>query len=339
MRRRTWAFIAVIILFGAAILGAQEDLIPRRIRIVAPEDGNSELLSAILYSSLTRQVPLVVSGPEDVPHNTIVMERGESLVLTLEDRDGVVDRREFPPGFPVDPSDAAAAFDELAVDWAVHLDLVAPDVAQDLEVLREELTGEISFEERLITPFQATLWLPVAARQLVLTDGNDGSSRWIWQWPLRGDFAWYFTENLGATASFRFEYGTHISFGVNNNQDPLETRNLILLPGLGLQLRTLGRLSAEFGISLFMGTVRIVAEEPLFVPSLNTGDVLWVFYPVLSFEPSIVWSPYERWSVKFRVAEFHLGLGGMGGSESSAYGTSENTIIMNFLQLGLAYRW
>ena len=72
---------------------------------------------------------------------------------------------------------------------------------------------------------------------------------------------------------------------------------------------------------------------------LAVGDSAWVFYPVLSLEPAIVWSPTARWSVKARILEFQLGLGGMGGSGGAGFGTAENTIILNYFQLGAAYRW
>ena len=112
------------------------------------------------------------------------------------------------------------------------------------------------------------------------------------------------------TASFRFEYGNYISFGTDSNHDPLSTTNLMLMPGLGLQVRTVGKVSAEFGISMLFGIVQVTADEDLYKPSLSEGESVWVFYPVLSLEPAIVWSPTVHWSVKFRLIEFNMNLAG-----------------------------
>jgi len=260
----------------------------------------------------------------------------------LEDRDGVIDSREFPPDIAEDPLAAAEVFDVLAKDWEPLLGLVPPDIAQELRVQLTELESEVSFEEQLITPFQATLWLPISLRQILLTEGSgDGrtDSKFIWQWPLRADLAWYFRENLGVVGSLRFEHGGHISFGADIDGNPLDTLSTIMMAGIGVQVRTLGKLSAEFGISAHFGAVRVKAEENLVSPALAAGETAWIFYPVLSFEPAMVWSPTPKLSVKFRILEFDLGLAGMGGNESSYYGTGESTVLFNFLQVGAAYRW
>ena len=339
---RRVCLLFIVLSFSVFTIGAQEELIPRRIQIIADEGAEGSLLPSILYARLTRRVPLVVSGPDDEPHNNIIINFDEEFKVILEDRDGVIDSREFPPEITDNPMAAAEAFDVLAKDWKPFLGLVPPDIAQELRVQRTELESEVSFEEQLITPFQATLWLPISLRQILLTEGSgDGrtDSKFIWQWPLRADLAWYFRENLGVVGSLRFEHGGHISFGADIDGNPLDTLSTIMMAGIGVQVRTLGKLSAEFGISAHFGAVRVKAEENLVSPALAAGETAWIFYPVLSFEPAMVWSPTPKLSVKFRILEFDLGLAGMGGNESSYYGTGESTVLFNFLQVGAAYRW
>lgn len=339
MTRRIVIVLLIIALSGSLCIGAEESLIPRRIRIVDPAGNAPPMLSSILYARLTLRIPLVVSEPDEEPHNIIILESGDQISITLEDRNGVIDRKDYPAEIRDDPVAAAVVFDELSAEWEPHLGLVEPDVTEKFEVRHEEMAAEISFEEQLITPFQATLWLPVAARQIIVTDGENTENKWVWQWPLRADFAWFFNENLGITGSFRFEYGNHISFGVDTISDPVDTTVLMLMPGIGMQVRTLGRIAAEFGITLFFGAVHITANEAADNPPLAVGESTWVFYPVLSFEPAIVWSPTPNWSVKARIIEFQMGLAGMEGSENASFGTTETTLILNYLQLGAAYRW
>lgn len=339
MIRRITCFLILVLIAGALLLSAEETRIPRRIRFVDPAGNVPSMIPSILYSSLASEVPLVLAGEDESPHNIITLTVGELLTINLEDREGPVDTREYAADIVNDPVAAAAGFDELSIEWSGFLGLVEPDVSAELEIRREKIEAEISLEEQLNTPFQATLWIPIAARQILSTDGENRENPWIWAWPLRGDIAWFFSENLGITGSFRFEYGNQISFGTDANSNSLETTNLMLMPGVGFQVRTLGTLAAEFGITAFFGAVRITADEPLSNPSLNTGESKWVFYPVLSFEPSVVWSPSPKWSVKFRIIEIQLGLSGFGGSEDSAFGVGENTVILNYFQLGGAYRW
>lgn len=339
MMRRTACLAILILIIGFSFLSAEEARIPRRIRIVDPAGNVPSLILSILYSSLASEIPLVLAAGDESPHNIITLQYGEMLTVNLEDRDGPVDARKYSGAIVDDPIAAAAAFEKLGGDWVGFLGLVEPDVSEEFEIRREEMKAEISFEEKLNTPFQATLWIPIAARQILTTDGDNRDNPWIWAWPLRGDIAWFFTENLGITGSFRFEYGSQISFGTDVNGESLQTTNLMLMPGIGFQIRTLGSLAAEFGITAFFGAVRIRADEPLIQPALSTGETKWVFYPVLSFEPSIVWSPTPEWSVKFRIIEIQLGLRGMQGSENSKFGVAENTVILNYFQVGAAYRW
>ncbi len=339
MMRRGLFVLLILSLIGTISIFAEETLIPRRIRIIDPAGNAPPMLSSILYARLTLQIPLVVSGPDEEPHNIIIMEIGDRITIILEDRDGFVDSLDYPAEIQNDPVAAAAVFDELAAAWQPYLGLVEPDVAEELEVRREVLEAEISFEEQLIKPFQATLWIPIAARQILITDGDNRGSKWVWKWPLRADFAWFFTENLGLTGSFRFEYGNHFSFGTDSNNNSMDTTVMMLMPGVGIQVRTIGRLSAEFGVSVFFGAVQITANEPMDNPPLAAGESTWVFYPVLSFEPAIVWSPTANWSIKARIIEFQMGLAGLSGSEGSAFGTAENTLVLNYLQFGAAYRW
>jgi len=339
MIRRVILLFVFLVVLGAVLLPAEENRIPRRIRIISLDDSIGPMIPSILYARLASKIPLVLAGEDELPHNVLTVDYRNSLVVSLEDRNGPVDIRDFPGSIINDPIAASSEFENLADDWAEFLGLVEPDVSEELEIRRGEMKAEVTYEEQLNTPFQATLWVPVAARQSLMTEGENRRNTWIWAWPLRADFAWFFNENMGITGSFRFEYGSHISFGADSTSNPLQTTNLMLMPGIGFQVRTLGTLSAEFGVTAFFGAVRVTADEPVTQPLLNPGESTWIFYPVLSFEPSVVWSPTPEWSVKFRVIEVQLGVGGMGGSEDASYGTAENTVILNYFQVGAAYRW
>jgi len=332
-------FTLILMLIATCTLSAGENLIPRRIRIVDPDGKIPPMIPDILYAHLTLRIPLVISGTDEEPHNTIKLEAGDRFYITLADRNAIVNRQDYPLEILNNPVAAAEAFDEIAVEWKPFLGLVQPDVAEELEIRREELEAEVSFEEKLNTPFQLTLWLPLAARYSIVTDGENRKNKWNYLWPLRTDITWYFTDNLGISGSFRFEYGNHLSFAADTNYNALDTTVLMLMPGIGLQVRTIGKVSAEFGISFFFGFIKITANEDADKPSLAAGESTWMIYPVLSLEPAVVWSPSADWSVKARILGIQLGLAGMGGQNDVDYGVAENTLILNYFQIGAAYRW
>ncbi|MDT8298244.1 MAG: hypothetical protein RQ801_08100, partial [Spirochaetaceae bacterium] len=82
---RRVCLLFIVLSFCVFTAGAQEKLIPRRIQIIADEGAEGTLLPSILYARLTRRVPLVVSGPDDEPHNRIIINTGEVLSVSLED--------------------------------------------------------------------------------------------------------------------------------------------------------------------------------------------------------------------------------------------------------------
>ncbi len=340
MRRRIFTLILLAVFLGSFPLSAGETLIPRRIRIIDSNGNLPPMIPDILYAHLASRIPLVISGPGEEPHNTILLESGDRFYITLKDRNEIVDRQDYPLEILNNPVTAAEAFDKIAAEWEPSLGLVQPDVTEELEIRREELEAEISFEEKLNTPFQLTLWMPLAARQSIVTDGDNRKNKWNYLWPLRTDIIWFFTDNLGISGSFRFEYGDHISFTGDINYNALDSTVLMLMPGIGLQVRTIGKISAEFGVSFFMGFVQVTANESSLSPALAAGESTWVLYPVLSLEPAIVWSPTADWSVKARILGLQLGLAGLsGGQEGAGFGTAHNTLILNYFQLGAAYRW
>jgi hypothetical protein len=112
----------------------------------------------------------------------------------------------------------------------------------------------------------------------------------------------------------------------------------MIMPGVGILIRTIGEFSAEFGITMFVGAVRMTAKGDMNEPDLLTGESLWILYPVLSFEPALVWSPNAHWSFKAKILEFGLNLGGM-GDEVLPYDSERNMLSITYLQLGASYRW
>lgn len=325
---------------GPLSLTGQENLIPRRIAFEATSDI-PPITVEILYAKLAALQPVVVAGSGEQPHNVITVETGDDSVnFVLRDADNrtisVVptarDDLESNEGIET-------ACTDVAVSWAPLLGLVEPVVREDVQRERDRLEAEVSLEERLATPFQTTLWIPAAIRLVLLSGDSGGAVDPIWLWPLSAEFHWFPQESFGLTASFRFEYGDHISFA-SDSGNPVNTDALILLPGVGVLFRTLGRFSAEFGIKVSFGAVRFTIDADSTVPPGLAGDTFWGFYPVFSIEPNLVWNFSDRWSLKARIMGMDLNLIGIAGDDSTRpYSADTNTIILTLLQLGFSYRW
>lgn len=315
-----------------------ENLIPRRILFEASTVFDSTLAATILLGELSSQTALVIAGNEDIPHNVIsIKATGELFTISLKDRKTVVAEKSFPTSIIDNPKDMVIAFSLLAEEWKQYLGLVKPEIVEDLEIKKMKVEETISFEEKLNKPFQLTLWAPVALRGSIPMEGDNDTLKFIWEWPLQVDFSWFFSDNFGIISSFKFEYGNHISYGADINRNALDTTNLMLNPGIGFQFRTFGKLSMEFSIISSLAVVKITANEPLTYPSLNTNESTWVFYPIVSLEPSILWSPSAEWSVSAMVLGIDFSLTKLTGLDS--FGIAENSLIVTFLQIGGSYRW
>ncbi len=337
---KIYILVLCLTLLFIAILPAEtdENLIPRRILFESSTGFDSSLAATILLGELSSQTALVIAGNGDIPHNVIsINTTDELLTLSLKDRKSLVAEESFPKSIIDNPKDMVIAFNLLTEEWKQYLGLVKPEVVEDLEIKKMEVEETISFEEKLNKPFQLTLWAPVALRGSIPMEGDNDTLKFIWQWPLRVDFSWFFNDNFGIISSFKFEYGNHISYGADLSRNALNTTSLILKPGIGCQFRTLGKLSMEFSIISSLAAVKITANEPLTYPSLNTGESTWVFYPIISLEPYILWSPSADWSVKAMVLGIDFSLTELTGLDS--FGIAENSLIVTFLQIGGSYRW
>jgi len=330
INRQSGLFLFLIILIVSFPVTAQSsdtEKIPRRIVLIS--ENVPLTVSEIFYSKLADYVPLVAVSENQMFHNRIVMSNKKGdLQLKLFEGDKLVKQKEIPETIYNNPDNLEKALEETAREWSAVLGLVYPEIRKEIIVKKEERKKEISFEEKLRKPWQATLWVPVSLRVIVPVDGNVYTNKYIWQGPVRGDIAWFFNDNIGLNFTFWYEYGRYISMGSYDSQ-PLETESSIIKPGIGVIFRTIGKLSAEIGFSFYAVFADITALENLNEPDLSAGDSIRVIYPAIGVEPSVLWSPAEHWSLKVKLAELQVNIAGYG----------ESDVIINMLQFGAVYRW
>ena len=205
------------------------------------------------------------------------------------------------------------------------------------------------FEESLATVFQVSLWLSLFRNSL---DGAEGTFVYDFLFPQIIDLDWYINTTWGVNFSFYFESSDFISFGRVEIPDVSSTTadssNILLLPGIGLTFRSLGKISGNYGISLYLGPVYVYALDDILnsspisiTPFLSAGESTWIFFSYLSLKTGVSYNFNDKWSLKTRIVTFLSPLAIIDpGQQLTDYSSMErgSSFSLN-IQLGLGYRW
>lgn len=338
---------AVILILGyllfSSFVFSEEQLIPQRILIQWEGDAGDSLITSILFAELASKNPLIpVDNPDEAHCLMTLIQSDSSLKIQVLSPLGR-GNREIRNAEMADPMILEKTFLSLAREWQEILQPIPPEVQQEQILYRDELERKISFEEQLIKPFEITLWLPLSARMIM--QGDNYETKWLEpQWPLRVDMTWYPKENIGLFASLEMEYNTPMDTAYNYNiqQERLiaEAEGTIVMPGLGVQFRTIGKIAAQMDLAYYHGFVQINAKESSYVPHLSAGETSeWLFYPVLNLDASLNWAINTDWSIKVKMMDVNIGLRTFYAEWDKEFPDSSLGFNISPLQLGVSYRF
>ena len=254
---------------------AREELIPRRVYIGLegniPAGADSLVVKNLpdaLYAAVSDRQPIVRVHRRGEAHSVILVsadpgEAGMSLEITLSRPDGTV---LFTSShlFDGDFSKYLAFIEKTASETAQLVPMVEPEVRIIEEVEDEtvrRMVEEIDFADRMASRFTLTLWMSGYLRDF--NDFTNPVHRFS-VFPIILDAAWHYNRTGGITASLYFD-------SVDADFDG--TADFFFFPGVGIYYRTLGRVSAGFGLQLFLG--------PVFRGTGTTLGSLLLFYPAL----------------------------------------------------------
>ena len=349
-------WLTLIVLCTSVLLWSQEGLVLQRVYPAAPTVETNEpipplLLEAgeTLFALINREQPLIRSGPEEA--NTVLETRLASATDGLEVRFSLIrEGEEIADSAAVIPEENRyPAYRELLAATVERfvplLDRVEPEVrVRELAADEEtrEVLNEVLFAEAMATPFEATLWAGLVAKNL---SGEEGGPPLYLQAPFHylAELAWFPAPNHGFSATFLFEYSSISSFGrdaADNNG--AESDNLYLLPGIGYTYRTLGRLSAGFYTGLNYGWVRITAKEDLYDEGslvLNSGDTESAFTHYMIMKPFVAYSLNETWSLKTSFSLYLSIFDMFNVPFSTGIAQGRGGGYLQFLNIGVGYRW
>ncbi len=308
------ALLIILILIIAIPISSEENLIPRRIFFQVDPDFPA-MIAEILYTRLTEFQPIVAVDDTNLQHNSIVITREDDNVLfILTEEDIPADTRSYPKSILTSYEALSEFCGETARQWSGFLTMVPPVLDEELIDERNRINEEIDLELQLAKDFQITLWLPVNIHlDFNQSNGENIAGTLTYFWPLGAEFNWFMKENVGLTGSFIYEYS------------PGDTENINrFVPGVGFIFRTLGRVSAEFGVRLDLYLSHIT----------NSTASSWNIYPILEIAPAISWNITKSFSVKALIFGYGLDFTSMFGE---GHGDDRNRLTL--LQLGATYRW
>ncbi len=127
--------------------------------------------------------------------------------------------------------------------------------------------------------------------------------------------------------------------------------NEFYMVGIGYSYRSLDFISAEFNILEYMGAVKITAIDNIEVHywdnnynaltglTIPAGETKWIFYDFFSLQFVLAINPLPWVSIKTKVA-ININLSTISKPNFGTYYYSRdlNTLLLNFFQIGMAFK-
>ena len=231
---------------------------------------------------------------------------------------------------------------------------------------REEVEQILSLEDRLDSRFLFTLWAAEirAVRYSEVTfdavTGNedeyfDETELVFSPFPIVAELIYFRSRGFGFLARMSVDFNRSTPFyewtleaeeGDQVKSAWNQTDNLILLPGIGLHYRSLGRVGIDLSLIYSLGAARVtarrdVAQDEAFDQQetvdnfLAEGESIWFLYQMLTFQPGLTVALNDRWALR---AATSFGFDPRALADSTPFNDSA-AFAFRYLQLGLARRF
>lgn len=288
MRRYRLAAVSLLLLAAGVAAWAQDAAsqgdfpkVPRRVYL-APVEPAREVTRAdyrsaplFLYTAISAIEPIVRVARPEAAQSVVrmgVTGAGRGLSVRLLENGRVIKQASFAGG---DDIEFARFIDATAKEFAPEMGFVEP---------RVELVGgtqgtgssaaliqRVREEQQVARPFELSATASGLMRSLT---GNSPSLTYQ-ATPVVLDFVWYPSDTFGLVGSLWTAYGTGIGFNFSSSGS---VRSLFLLPGIGVQYRSLGKVFASFAAVYYAGYLHMqnLTSQPLGT-STNSGSTFVPF--------------------------------------------------------------
>jgi hypothetical protein len=240
----------------------------------------------------------------------------------------------------------ASFIEATAADFAPRLGKVRPEVRL-ITVVQDEDTKRkvdaIDFDERMAAANELELRVGSLAKSM---GGQSTQTPPIGITPpVTLSYTRFFDRFSGLTFQFTFERDSFMTFSYDESggvKTPETSDNTFLMPGVGITVRSLGRLSTGFSFILSPGALNIEASyQPLTTLNLAQGRSIWLFYLLCSFRLSLCYNFTPAFSLKintgmaldllsFAAAMFRFNI---------PYSADSTVLVRDLLGLGASLRF
>ncbi|MEA1911134.1 MAG: hypothetical protein U9N32_05590 [Spirochaetota bacterium] len=346
--------LLLCILFFIALTAYTEDKIPRRIfyefKIEESVSEISSILPTVLNTEINKLNTVIAVEVDQSHHNVISITVSDNEYLfELGGKNELVQEIIFPAAENDDLKYIKDICCETASAWKEYLDLADPFIEDIVLQKREIYSKEASFEEILINRFQLSLWVTALRPTLIVEDHSVYYSAVC---PFILDFDWFINKTWGFNFSLFGEASDFMSFGMVEDGSVGISNNIALLPGIGITLRSLGKFSGNYGVTIYSGPIWVEAVNDLYNSSgdentlfLAAGESKNILYSMLNIRAGFAWFLDERWSVKFKM-DTNINLLGLLSIfdykilDIIQYDLmTRGTLVSNSIQLGIGFSW
>ncbi len=331
---------------GSVLLDAQEQVrVPRKVLVLsAPEEGLETIpkdqkhflrsMPFFLFTKIQGKKPVFLTQKQTEANSTIKTlfsrtEKGVRILFSVSEKN-TVQKEE---GFLYQPGqtaieECAREIERISETFIPFLDDVVPEITVErkmMEERRNKIIKEATFEDSLDKPYQLSLWMGGFLNYMEKDVANNTmQTKFSSFLPLKigCDFSYYPSTNFGYIVSALYAQDEDLIFGtvdtlVGSEKQTIKnskTQNLFTLGGVGIGYRTLGRVSLEFNMLLYLGFVQVTAKENVYylfksgnidtydkAQIMNEGDSERFFFSLFSIQPIIAFAITERLSLKTRL--------------------------------------
>ncbi|MCD6395990.1 MAG: hypothetical protein J7L71_00485 [Spirochaetaceae bacterium] len=125
-----------------------------------------------------------------------------------------------------------------------------------------------------------------------------------------------------------------------------ESNNIVLMPGLGISFRSLGKIFGNYGFTIYTGPVKVEALNDLYnnngdseTQFLNSGESTWITFSFISLKAGVSWNFNEHWSLKSRMTLFLSPLAFTDTNMINYTVMARGSLFSIAVQTGIGYRW
>lgn len=360
MRRACMMLVATGLAVAVALPGFSQELtapkIPRRVYFppaAIAQGVTNPALKAVpdyLYTEISAQQPIVRVDSASAANSVVevsVTQPGPSIVVRLVTKGVEV---LTVSGTASTGTEITRLVRKAASELTPHLGMVEPVVERTNEQGKptgnQALIQKVQLADSFARPIELSLEGPSLLRGSSAT-GSGIPQIGLDPVPLIVHVAYFFSRSIGIDASLFSYYGTRIGFGrpQTSTTGPY-TRSLLLLPGIGVKYRSLGRLFATFSVGAYAGYgyVTNLLSQPVgtvtqsgFQLFLNAGASKSIFYTLLRFASDFGYNLSPRLALHVGVA-LNLDPFGLFGTNPFGYPTDDSSFFLQYLTLGVSYR-